>query len=120
MITLENGMVMRWWEHSQKRFDRRNKSYVKRRNTLDRIDQYTVPNNKYAGSPIPPQPPTQKVFQWHTQNDHTIKQSHCETVYGKELVQWLFLEMLHPLRQPSNSWGDRLTGHHTNDGLHWM
>ena len=36
-------------------------------------------------------PPTQKVFfQWHTQYDPTRKHSRCETVYAKELLQWLF------------------------------
>ena len=37
---------------------------------------------------MPSQPPTQKVFfQWHTQYDPTMKHSHCETVYAKELLQ---------------------------------
>ena len=49
--------------------------------------------------PIPSQPPTQKVFfQLHTQHDPTMKHSHCETVYAKELFQWLFLELVHSLR----------------------
>ena len=44
-------------------------------------------------------PLTQKVFfQWHTQYDHTMKHSHCETVYAKELFQWLFFELNHFLR----------------------
>ena len=43
---------------------------------------------------IPSQPPMQKVFfQWHTQYDPTMKHSHCETVYAKELFQWLFFEL---------------------------
>ena len=43
--------------------------------------------------PIASQPPTQKVFlQWHTQYDPTMKHSHCETVYAKELFQRLFFE----------------------------
>ena len=47
---------------------------------------------------MPSQPLTQTVFfQWHTQYDPTMKHSHCETVYAKELFQWLFLELLHSL-----------------------
>ena len=56
---------------------------LKRRNTLGCIDQYAAQNSKYARLPIPSQPPTQKVFQWHTQYDPTMKHSHCETVYAK-------------------------------------
>ena len=42
---------------------------------------------------------TQKVFfQWHTQYDPTMKHSHCETVYAKELLQWLFFELAHSLQ----------------------
>ena len=53
---------------------------------------------KYTRPPIPSQPPTQKVFfQWHTQYDPTMKHSHCETVYAKELFQWLFFELVHSL-----------------------
>ena len=71
---------------------------LKRRNTLGCQDQYAVHNSKYARSPIPSQPTTQKVFfQWHTQYDPTIH-SHCETVYAKELFQWLFFELVHSLR----------------------
>ena len=44
------------------------------------------------------QPPTQKVFQRHTQYDPTMKHSHCETVYDKELYQRLFFEMVHCLQ----------------------
>ena len=48
---------------------------------------------------MPSQPPTQNVyFQWHTQYDPTMKHSHCEAVYAKELFQWLFFEMVHSLR----------------------
>ena len=56
-------------------------------------------NSKYARPPIPSQPPTQRIFfQWHTQYDPTMKHSHCETVYAKELFQWLFFEFFHFLR----------------------
>ena len=41
---------------------------------------------------------TQKVYQWHTQYDHKMKHSHCETVYAKEKFQWLFFELVHSLR----------------------
>ena len=72
---------------------------LKRRNTLGCLDQYAAQNSKYARTPIPSQPPTQKVFfQWHTQYDPTMKHSHCETVYAKELFQWLFFELVHSLR----------------------
>ena len=41
--------------------------------------------------------PNPKVFfQWHTQYDPTMKHSHCETVYAKELFQWLFFELVPP------------------------
>ena len=44
-------------------------------------------------------PQAQKVFfQWHTQYDPTMKKSYCETVYAKELFQWLFFELVHSLR----------------------
>ena len=44
-------------------------------------------------------PPTQKVFfQLHTEYDPTMKHLHCETVYDKELFQWLFFEVVHSLR----------------------
>ena len=57
---------------------------LKRQNTLGCLDQYVAQNSKYASTPIPSQPPTQKVFfQWHTQYDPTMKHSHCETVYAK-------------------------------------
>ena len=60
---------------------------------------YAAQNSKYARPPIPSQPPTQKVFfQWHTQYDPTMKHSHCETIYAKELFQWLFFELVHSLR----------------------
>ena len=72
---------------------------LKRRNTLGCLDQCAAQNSKYARPPISSQPPTQKVFfQWHTQYDPTMKHSHCETVYAKELFQWLFFEMAHSLR----------------------
>ena len=72
---------------------------LKGRNTLGCLDQYAAQNSKYARPPIPSQPPTQKVFfQWHTQYDPTMKHSHCETVYAKELFQWLFFELVHSLR----------------------
>ena len=71
---------------------------LKRRNTLGCLDQYAAQNNKYAVPLIPSQPPTLKVFQWHTQYDPTMKHSHCETVYAKELFQWLFFELVHPVR----------------------
>ena len=72
---------------------------LKRRNILGCLDQYAAQNNKYARPPIPSQPPTQNVFfQWHTQYDPTMKHSHCETVYAKELFQWLFFELVHSLR----------------------
>ena len=35
---------------------------------------------------------------WHTRYDPTMKHSHCETVYAKELFQWLFLELVRSLR----------------------
>ena len=71
----------------------------KRWNTLGCLDQYAAQNSKYARPPIPSQPPTQKVFfRWHTQYDPTTKHSHCETVYAKELFQWLFLELVHSLQ----------------------
>ena len=72
-----------------------NKSGLKRWNTLGCLDQYAARNSKYAI------PPTQKVFfffHWHTQYDATMKHSHCETVYAKELFQWLFFELEHSLR----------------------
>ena len=72
---------------------------LKSRNTLGCLDQYAAQNSKYARPPIPSQPPTQKVFfQWHTQYDPTMKHSHCETVYAKELFQWLFFELIDSLR----------------------
>ena len=63
-------------------------------------DQYAAQNsNKYARPQMPSQPTTQKVFfQWHTQDDPTMKHSHCETVYPKELFRCLFLELVHSLR----------------------
>ena len=71
---------------------------LKRRNTLGCLDQYAAQNSKYARPPIPSQPPTQKVFfQWHTQYDPTMKHSHCETVYAKELFQWLSFELVDSL-----------------------
>ena len=87
VITPENFMMIRWWEHSQQ-------ERLKGRNTLGCLDQYAAQNSKYARPPIPSQPPTQKVFfQWHTQYDPTMKHSHCETVYAKELfpmaVLWI-------------------------------
>ena len=30
--------------------------------------------------------------------DPAMKHSHCETVYAKELFQWLFFELVHSLR----------------------
>ena len=58
---------------------------LKCRNTLGCLDKYAALNSKYA------RPPTQKdFFQWHTHYDPTMKHSHCETVYAKELLQWLF------------------------------
>ena len=72
---------------------------LKRQNTLGCLDQYAAQNSKHARPPIPSQPPTQKVFfQWHTQYDPTMKHSHCETVYAKELFRWLFFELVHSLR----------------------
>ena len=72
---------------------------LKRRNIRACLDQYAAQNSKYARPPIPSQPSTQKVFyQWHTQYDPTMKHSHCETVYAKELFQWLFFELVHSLR----------------------
>ena len=72
---------------------------LKRRNTLGCLDQYAAQNSKHARPPIPSQPLTQKVFfQWHTQYDHTMKHSHCETAYAKELFQWLFFEFVPSLR----------------------
>ena len=72
---------------------------LKRRNTLGCLVQYAAQNSKYAKPPIPSQPPTPQVFfQWHTQYDPTMKHSHCETVYAKELFQWLFFELVHSLR----------------------
>ena len=72
---------------------------LKRWNTLGCLDQYAAQNSKYARPPIPSsQPPTPKVFfQWHTQYDPTMKHSLCETVYAKELFQWLFFELVHSL-----------------------
>ena len=55
-------------------------------------------------------PQTQKVFQWHTQYDPTMKHSHCETVYAKELLQWLFFELVHSLRILSILQTFKLTG----------
>ena len=70
-----------------------------RRNTLGCLNLYAAQNSKYVRPPIPPQPLTQKVFfQWHTQYDPTMKDSHCETVYAKELFQWLSFELVHSLR----------------------
>ena len=75
---------------------------LKRWNTLGCQDQYAAQNSKYARPPIPSQPPTQKVFfQWHTQYDPTMKYSHGETVYVKELFQWLFFELARSLQIPS-------------------
>ena len=72
---------------------------LKHRNTLGCLDQYVAQNSKYARPPIPSQPPTQKVFfQWHTQYDPTMKHSHCETVYAKELFRWPFFELAPSLR----------------------
>ena len=72
---------------------------LKRRNTLGCLDKYAAQNCKYARPPILSQPPTQKVFfQWHTQYDPTMKHSHSEIVYAKELFQWLFFEVVHSLR----------------------
>ena len=77
---------------------------LKRRNILGCLDQYAAQNIKYARPAIPSQPPTQKVFfQWHTQYDPAMKHSHCETVYAKELFQWLFFELVHSLRFFFNS-----------------
>ena len=71
--------------------DRFSQERLKRQNTIGCLDQYAAQNNKYARPPIPSQPPTQKVFfQWHPQYDPTMKHSHCETVYAKELFQRLF------------------------------
>ena len=82
VITPENFMMIRWWEHCQQ-------ERLKCRNTLGCLDQYAAQNSKYARPPIPSQPPTQKVFfQWHTQHDPTMEHSHCEAVYAKELFQW--------------------------------
>ena len=72
---------------------------LKRWNTLCCLDQYAAQKSKYARPPIPSQPPIQKVFfQWHTQYNPTMKHSHCETVYAKELVQWLFFLLVHSLK----------------------
>ena len=72
---------------------------LKRQNTLGCLDQWAAQNNKYARPPIPSQPPTKKVFfQRHTQYDPTMKHSHCETAYAKELFQWLFFELVQSLR----------------------
>ena len=72
---------------------------LKRRSTLGSLDQYAAQNNKYARTLTPSQPPTQKVFfQWHTQYDPTMKHSHCEAVYAKELLQWLLFELVHSRR----------------------
>ena len=72
---------------------------LKCRNTLGCLDQYAAQNSKYARPPMPSQPPTQKVFfQWHTQYDPTMKHSHCEAVYAKELFQWLFFGLVHSLQ----------------------
>ena len=81
------------------KFSRKKQERFKRRNTLGCLDQYAAQNSKHARPPIPSQPRTQKVFfQWHTQNYPTMKHSHCETVYAKELFQWLFFELVHYLR----------------------
>ena len=89
-----NLLTVTTWELSQISQER-----LKGRNTLGCLDQYAAQNSKYARPPIPSQPPTQKVFfQWHTQYDPTMKHSHCETVYAKELFQWLFFELVHSLR----------------------
>ena len=78
-----------WYEECRQKQEQR-----KRRNTLGCLDQYAAQNSKYARPPIPSQPTTQKVFfQWHTQYDPTMKNSHFETVYAKELFQWLFFEL---------------------------
>ena len=70
--------------HGEKR--KKKQERLKGRNTLSCLDQYAAQNSKYARPPIPSQLPTQKVFfQWHTQYDPTMKHSHCETVYAKEL-----------------------------------
>ena len=113
VITPENFRMIRWWEHSQKGVaDRRTdwtihrtawsqliQERLKRQNALGCLDQYAAQNNKYARLPVPSQPPTQKVFfQWHTRYDPTMKHSHCETVYAKELFQWLLFELAHSLR----------------------
>ena len=91
VITPENFMMIRWWEHSKQ-------ERLKRWNTLGCLNQYAAQNSKYVRPPIPSQPPTQKVFfQGHTQYDPTMKHSHCETVYAKELFQWLFFELVHSL-----------------------
>ena len=80
-------------------YHKKKQERLKRPNTLGCLDQYAAQNSKYARPPIPSQPPTQKVFfQWHTQYDPTIKHSHCETIYAKELFQWLFFELVHSLR----------------------
>ena len=72
---------------------------LKHQNTLGCLDQYAAQNSKYARPPIPSQPQTQKVFfQWHTQYDPTMKHSHCETVYAKEQLPWLFFELAHSLQ----------------------
>ena len=82
--------------HSKSRaFQNIQQERLKRRNTIGSLDQYAAQNSKYARPPS--QPPTQNVFvQWHTQNDPTMKHSHCETVYAKELFQWLFFEWFTP------------------------
>ena len=82
-------LILLSWAHRLTQQER-----LKGRNTLGCLDQYAAQKSKYARPPIPSQPPTQKVFfQWHTQYDPTMKHSHCETVYAKELfpmaVLWI-------------------------------
>ena len=77
---------------------------------------------------IPNQSPTQKVFfHWLTQNVCTMRQSHCETVPDKELIQWLFLELAHSLcKLPSlliqMGWhkNQMVSLRRTSDGSHWI
>ena len=99
VLTYNLLITIIWYEAKSKNQFLLKQERLKCQNTLGCLDQYAAQNSKYARPPIPSQSPTQKIsFQWHTRYDPTMKHSHCETVYAKELFQWLFFELAHSLR----------------------
>ena len=66
--------------------------FVKCNKTKFSKAQHQIVNTLDA--PIPLLPTTPKDLPWHIQYGHTMNQLYCESVYGKGLFQWLFIEFI--------------------------